>query len=182
MSTRAQEAVSPVIGTIIMVAVAVVLSGIIFAMAAILNRGGVDSAPSLALTTDDVQDRIYVASVATGADWSRLSVKVSGCDNGSPLGSVIVLGTGASPFQNEAATSGAALNLANALALPSKCGDGVSVPVTTQPTVMQAGDYLELCSDDGVANLAATNVHIIVVDSVAGMQVSTHTFTTIAGC
>jgi len=174
------EAVSPVIGVILMVAITVVLAAVVFVLVSNLSKGGSQSAPNLAINTDDTLDRLVITSGSSGADWSRLSVKVASCTQVTTL-SQIRLGT-ATPYQNDpAVVGGAALNAALANAGANPCGAGTAVQVATTATPIAAGDFLAFCTGPSGAT-AATNVVVQITDTVANSVVGTYTFTSVVGC
>ncbi|HUR63204.1 MAG TPA: type IV pilin, partial [Candidatus Thermoplasmatota archaeon] len=195
------EAVSPVIGVILMVAITVVLAAVVFVLVSNLSKGGSQSAPTLAINTDDTADRLVITSAATGADWSRLSIQTVSCTQtaiaASVTGSIVYMGNDAaatSPtFQNELADdgvagsapnnlpAGASLNSASTGTGNTACGGGLAKAVTTTPTAIQAGDYLAFCVSNG-SGLAATTVVLSITDTVANSQIGQYTFTNLAKC
>jgi len=92
---RNDEAVSPVIATILMVAITVVLAGVLYVWAASLAEGNTDG--NLALfafggedatgsVTDGTSDDLVRITMSQGGDlnWASVSVKIS-VDNGAPV-------------------------------------------------------------------------------------------------
>ena len=92
---RNDEAVSPVIATILMVAITVVLAGVLYVWAASLAEGNTDG--NLALyafggedatgsVTDGTDDDLVRITMSQGGDlnWASVSVKIS-VDNGAPV-------------------------------------------------------------------------------------------------
>jgi len=92
---RNDEAVSPVIATILMVAITVVLAGVLYVWAASLAEGNTDG--NLALfafggedatgsVTDGTGDDLVRITMSQGGDlnWASISVKIS-VDNGAPV-------------------------------------------------------------------------------------------------
>jgi flagellin-like protein len=92
---RNDEAVSPVIATILMVAITVVLAGVLYVWAASLAEGNTDG--NLALyafggedatgsVTDGTGDDLVRITMSQGGDlnWASVSVKIS-VDNGAPV-------------------------------------------------------------------------------------------------
>lgn len=76
------EAVSPVIGVILMVAITVVLAAIVFVLVTNLQPT-VETAPDVAFAADGTD--IMVVKAPTGMDWADL--EVTGCDT-VPTGTV----------------------------------------------------------------------------------------------
>ena len=92
---RNDEAVSPVIATILMVAITVVLAGVLYVWAASLAEGNTDG--NLALyafgaedangdVTDGTDDNLIRVTMSQGGDlnWASISVKIS-VDNAAPV-------------------------------------------------------------------------------------------------
>ena len=92
---RNDEAVSPVIATILMVAITVVLAGVLYVWAASLAEGNTDG--NLALyafgaedangaVTDGTDDNLVRVTMSQGGDlnWASISVKIS-VDNAAPV-------------------------------------------------------------------------------------------------
>ena len=92
---RNEEAVSPVIATILMVAITVVLAGVLYVWASSLAEGNTDG--NLALyqfgaedangdTTDGTDDNLVRVTMSQGGDlnWASISVKIS-VNNGAPI-------------------------------------------------------------------------------------------------
>jgi flagellin-like protein len=177
------EAVSPVIGVILMVAITVVLAAVVFVLVSNLSKGGSQSAPALSFNTDSVADKLTVTSAATGADWSRLSLKVTSCTQTQTNSIIYVGGSATKVYQNTAASAanGGALNLAAPNGPPNVCGAGVAVQVTPTSVPIAAGNSLAFCTGPSAAT-AATNVVVQVTDTVANSVIGSYTFTSVAGC
>ena len=92
---RNEEAVSPVIATILMVAITVVLAGVLYVWASSLAEGNTDGDLTLiSMTAEDAQgspseqtdDSLIRVTMTQGSaiNWAALSVQIS-IDNGAPL-------------------------------------------------------------------------------------------------
>ncbi|HUR63205.1 MAG TPA: type IV pilin [Candidatus Thermoplasmatota archaeon] len=172
------EAVSPVIGVILMVAITVVLAAVVFVLVSNLSKGGSQSAPTLAINTDDVADRLVVTSAATGADWSRISVKLVSCTQAT-ASSRIYVGSATANFNQDAVTAGGSLN---AGAAGTACaGTFTAVQVTTTATAILAGGFLDFCTGPPGAT-PATTVVVSLTDTVANSQIGQYTFTSVQAC
>jgi len=185
--TANDEAVSPVIGVILMVAITVVLAAVVFVLVSNLSKGGSQSAPTLAISTDDTADRLIITSAASGADWSRLTVKAVSCSAtaGSPIIYIGAGAAGAAPHQNVAAgtvASGNVIAVDGAAASATACGTGTAVQVSSSPAVIAAGDFVDVCTNVAAATGTVSNVIIEIDDTVANSQVGQYTFTTVATC
>ncbi len=70
------EAVSAVIGVILMVAITVAIAATVYVYVSGMIGGGTESTPSMAFARDNANDKIYVTSSATGIAWSDVSIKM----------------------------------------------------------------------------------------------------------
>ena len=68
-SRPGEEAVSPVIGVILLVAVTVVLSATVFVLAAGMNDDKAEPAPQLLMAADESADEAQVLRADRGLDW-----------------------------------------------------------------------------------------------------------------
>ena len=76
---QADEAVSPVIGVILMVAITVVLAAVVFVLVSNLSKSG-SKAPDVAFSTDETRDRISIITAATELVWADFQVKFTTSD------------------------------------------------------------------------------------------------------
>ena len=92
---RNEEAVSPVIATILMVAITVVLAGVLYVWASSLAEGNTDGNLALYVMdaedangspSDEVNDNLVRVTMTQGSDinWAAISVKIS-VNNGAPV-------------------------------------------------------------------------------------------------
>ena len=92
---RNEEAVSPVIATILMVAITVVLAGVLYVWASSLAEGNTDGNLDLYVMdaedaagspTDANNDTLVRVTMTQGSDinWAAISVKIS-VNNGAPI-------------------------------------------------------------------------------------------------
>ncbi|MHB8634721.1 MAG: type IV pilin [Thermoplasmatota archaeon] len=183
-----EEAVSPVIGVILMVAITVVLAAVVFVLVTKLSSNNSTSAPTLSMSTDSVADKLTVSSAGTGADWSRIKVSVGQCTLASNLDAIAV-GNGASTTVHQNAVAHVGASAANTATLVSaaNCASAVAVQVAATATPITAGDFLNFCfetqSTQATATGAtATNAVVTVTDSVANQQLGTWTLTNINKC
>ena len=75
---RDAEAVSPVVGTILLVAVAVVLAGVVFLFAGRVADEAPQVAPALVFHADEADNSAVVAGTGSNIPWR--DVRVTGCD------------------------------------------------------------------------------------------------------
>jgi flagellin-like protein len=123
------EGVSPVVGTILMVAITTVLAATVFVVVAPLGGGsGHDEPSGMILTYDRLHGRFQVAKVNTnGAVWSDFEVRLSVAGD---------LALNAAPGGALEATAGTFTQVAGA---GTERGDDFVRP----------GDFLHLCVQDG---------------------------------
>jgi archaeal type IV pilus assembly protein PilA len=183
------EAVSPVIGVILMVAITVVLAAVVFVLVSNLGKGSGQTAPNLQFTKDDTTDRLTITTAESGANWNRISVRVTSCTStATAAATIIYMGTDSAPRQNQNAVNGStqANDLNQGAAgggSATACGAGISLPVATATAAINAGDFLDFCADNSEATtIPPTNVVVQVTDTVANSVLGEYTFANIAGC
>jgi flagellin-like protein len=71
------EAVSPVIGVILMVAITVVLAAVVFVLVSNLGEGS-ESAPNISFNKDSADGTLTVVQ-AEDANWADFSISPAGC-------------------------------------------------------------------------------------------------------
>jgi flagellin-like protein len=181
---QADDAVSPVIAVILMVAITVVLAATVFVLVSDIGGNTANSAPSISWTSDEGQDKLVVSTAAQNADWNRLTVQVDSC-TGAAAGKFGYIGgpntathvsKPATAASKTALNSGAAaVNCANAVA-EKATGSGVGGGAAQK---ILAGDFVQFCTD----NLTPiTNVKVTIKDTTANAVVETYTFTDVAVC
>ncbi len=171
-----EEAVSPVIGVILMVAITVVLAAVVFVMVSDVGGNPAEATMAVAWETTESQDKLKVTSAASGGDWSRLVIKVVSCTQAAD-GAVIRMGDSSGHVNVVAGPGGSALNAA---ATGSQCGDAISVPVATSAQAMGGGDFLSFCS--AVAGTDPTSVKIQLLDIEANALVKEWSFNKLRSC
>jgi archaeal type IV pilus assembly protein PilA len=95
------EAVSPVIGVILMVAITVVLAAVVFVLVSNLGEGS-ESAPNISFNKDSADQSLTVVQ-AEDATWGDFSVSPAGCTSPTTTeavsaGDVIDCSTVTAPF------------------------------------------------------------------------------------
>lgn len=130
-----EEAVSPVIGVILMVAITVVLAAVVFVLVSNLSEGG-DQAPTMGFSKDESADRLNLISADAGLDWSQFN---------------IVMDQPGFFELNSAADTTAGTDLVA----------GTPVAIGTAPAPVSAGNFIGLCGD----TTAAANVRIVHIET-----------------
>ncbi|HET6399613.1 MAG TPA: type IV pilin N-terminal domain-containing protein [Candidatus Thermoplasmatota archaeon] len=136
---RDEEAVSPVIGVILMVAITVVLAAVVFVLVTRLAGGGNDAAPNLTFTktADTDGDGAYFTVASAGADageWTAYQLLVNGVAGasdsagGDATTGVCSLGTTTGPV-----TAGQRVNC-NADGTPDDPPAGAQIQLRHKPT------------------------------------------------
>lgn len=149
----ADDAVSPVIAVILMVAITVVLAATVFVLVSDIGSNQ-KSGPTVSLRTDETNDRVIVDSGASNADWQRIQVKVNLASrfllNGDPI-----------------ATTGTAL-----------AANTWSGNLAAAQDLMSAGEFVGFCTSDAVAGPATIDFR----DSVSNEGRGSYQLTNLAIC
>ncbi|MBI2077824.1 MAG: type IV pilin N-terminal domain-containing protein [Euryarchaeota archaeon] len=140
---RAEDAVSPVIAVILMVAITVVLAATVFALVSDLGGKGQKNAPHIAFAQDETKDMLSVTASGVGANWNRVSIK-------APF-------DGGAYFDADGTSNDASLTLAA----------GTFAPVGPNNIPVKPSDKLCFWSTDG----AQSNVRFEIRDEVASMAI-----------
>lgn len=85
MLRRSEDAVSPVLATVLLIAIVVVLAGIVLAIGFAVNQGRGDPPRAFAFTKDDASGEVRVVTAPHGVPWSE--IRVTGCST-VPAGTV----------------------------------------------------------------------------------------------
>jgi flagellin-like protein len=148
------EAVSPVIGVILMVAITVVLAAVVFVLVSNLSKGN-DAAPTMGITADDSANKFTINTAPNGLNYGQFNLKsdkdVRFLKNAIP-----------------ASATGTAL----------AAGVAKVVDATATPATITGGDFFGLCGTGG----AQTSVTIQLIHVATSRQVYSHTFPSIATC
>lgn len=158
------EAVSPVISTILMVAITVVLAATAFVLVADVGGQTGKAPPAIGLRADDNLDRLSVTSAAQGADWKRLSILRTSFGGTS----IVYVGNSGdnTGYQNEAAAASG--------------GDiATEVPISPDPEPITAGEYLEFCRSSTGTDGALT---VSIKDVSANALLGSFTFLSVDVC
>jgi flagellin-like protein len=145
------EAVSPVIGVILMVAITVVLAAVVFVL--VSNLGGdSNTAPAISWNKNESSDELSVVTASSNADWANLEISFSAAggyrlNGGDATGTVGMTGT----TQDMAANT------------------PIAIRTTADP--IRAADTLEFCAD------VAGPLTITITDPSANQVVKTESFT-----
>lgn len=162
---RGDGAVSPVISTILMVAITVVLAAAAFVLLADIGGPG-ETAPTFGLQRDDLDDKLSVTSASAGADWARLTVQLASAEgigairlgNTDPVDDLDYVG-------DAAKANGRLINTD-------------PVPIADASHVMVAGEWIQFCRTDGLAG----PVSVQIIDVVSNQAMGTFSFGTISAC
>lgn len=162
---QADEAVSPVIAVILMVAITVVLAATVFVLVSDIGGNTARTAPAISASTDDAVDKLVINSAATGADWNRMSLRVKSLGTATE----IQVGGAAVPHQNVAGRTDAA---------SAPLTTNTNTAVATASDVMDASDFVQFCS----TTTTGANVVISLIDHTASQTIGDYTFPTILAC
>src|ERR1051326_2014452 len=99
-----EEAVSPVIGVILMVAITVVLAAVVFVLVSNLSKNSNTAAPNITFNQDNSAHTLTIVSADASADWTNVKQTMTG-------GCTVKLGgAAASITSGSAGSSGAPKN------------------------------------------------------------------------
>jgi flagellin-like protein len=152
------EAVSPVIGVILMVAITVVLAAVVFVLVSNLGKG-TEAAPNLGATSDDTNSKIQINTAPNGLTWDKFKLKAD---------KAVV------SYLNHAADGGATSGTDLAANTPTAAG--------TSSQTVSGGDYFAFCGGTIATGAAQTSVTITIIHVASNTQVYTHTFPAISAC
>jgi flagellin-like protein len=127
------EAVSPVIGVILMVAITVVLAAVVFVLVSNLGKG-TESAPNLGATSDDTNNKIQINTAPNGLTWDKFNLKAD-----KPLKFSL----------NAPATASSTALAANTATAAGASSNTVS-----------GGDYFAFCGNPAATAVTVTIIHI----------------------
>jgi flagellin-like protein len=86
------EAVSPVIGVILMVAITVVLAAVVFVLVSNLSKNSNQSAPNISFNQDKAGKTLTIIS-ADAADWKDITATVTGASTNTHVCAASVINT-----------------------------------------------------------------------------------------
>ena len=159
---KAEAAVSPVISTILMVAITVVLAATAFVLVAGVGQDATEPAPNVGLRIDDVLDQLSVTQADQKADWNRIAVAIASHDCGACQ---IFVGSSAGPISEPGASDGLEI-IGNT--------DLIS---TDRP--IAGGDFLGFCRVGGVVGPVEIKLIDVVSNAVVG---TTYGFSEVEAC
>lgn len=154
------RALTAVVGTILLVVIAIFAAGSVFAVVLIISETQEPAEP-VAVATDQSSDRVKITKALPNADWANIAVRVT--EHGGSATS-IHMGSG-DPYHNEAAAATGADVLAGAQ------------PVASTSTPIKSTDYLDFCADQ-----PTTDVRLAIIDRTANTQIAAPTFLTLRAC
>ncbi len=156
----ADEAVSPVIAVILMVAITVVSAATVVVLVSDIGSETGESSPSFNLNADQSNARLKVESAVENADWNRLQFK-------SNLAIVF--------NKDKAATTSTTDGSVNVIA-----GDWTEA--ASSADVMVVGEYIDFCGGTQGTPAAQADVIIEMRDGEANTAKGEWTFPTVAKC
>ena len=74
---KTDEAVSPVIGVILMVAITVVLAAVVFVLVSNLSKNSNTAAPNITFNQDQSGHKLTIVSADASASWANVKATVS---------------------------------------------------------------------------------------------------------
>ncbi len=124
-----EEAVSAVIGVILMVAITVAIAAAVYVYVSGMISGTTKHTPTVSAIVDHSADTITITGAEAGTDWKDIEL-VATAASGATLSDVYVIDTSGS-YVNDSAPSGSG---------NTKTFD----PVTSTSTSVEAGDYIKV--------------------------------------
>jgi len=181
------EAVSAVIGVILMVAITVAIAATVYYYVTVMMPSGSETAPTFQLRTDDLEDRLIVTSADTGADWNRLAIKASkgstDCLDAVPtvlfsLNTDVTLAA-APTVPADATAWQAGPGAETAVGFP--ISTTIAVEIEDAQNLMSATEYLDLEGYNyvGAAGIIVPEVSVTLLDTTANQEIGTYSFTSI---
>jgi flagellin-like protein len=159
-----EEAVSAVIGVILMVAITVAIAATVYYYVTVMMPAGETTTPTFQLTREETLDRLVVTQADEEADWDRLSIYLEE-DVVLPVTSIdFDLNANAAEGVGSLTTGGTSGKL--------KATNGFAGTAN----LMSAGEFIEFAAVGG----AATEITVIIVDDVANQVIGSYTFIDIA--
>jgi flagellin-like protein len=156
-----EEAVSPVIAVILMVAITVVLAATVFVLVSDIG-GQQGAAPAINFQSNEALDRLVVNSADSRADWARLQVSANGTT--ALMGAADCNTSTTDNCANDDGTAGPNIGTA-------------ARAVSAYPDQIGAGDFLGFCD-----NTANAQVTVTVVDIQANSKVGDYVFSDLRAC
>ena len=139
------EAVSPVIGVILMVAITVVLAAVVFVLVTKLSNNQSSTTPNFGFNSSTASKSVTVTSADPGTTWGQIKALVT-CSAGNPAltknGAAVVLTAGAADPIDAAASPAAVSGGTDTLAVAcstTTAGTTVSLALTYKPSNTQIG-------------------------------------------
>ena len=160
---RDEDAVSPVIAVILMVAITVVLAATVFVLVSDIGKNAGQAPMNMGITNSETDDNLVVTSAGTG-DWDAIELRAD-----QPVRFNL---TGASGLT----TAGTFLAQNTWVAANSGAGGKTGLA--------SVSDTVDLCGTDtaGTAGAALTNVRISMQDAEAKSLIGNWDFSTIVAC
>ena len=147
---EADEAVSPVIAVILMVAITVVLAATVFVLVSDIGSQSAKSAPQIGWSDDETNDRWQINQAPTQVDWDAFQIKMSGATD---LFMDLNADAAAAAGVNEVQASYCALGSDST---PTGCGTNDLTGITG---TMSGGDFLDFCATAEETDVTVTLIH-----------------------
>lgn len=179
-SHREDDAVSPVIGVILMVAITVVLAAVVFVLVSNLSEGG-DQAPTVGFQKDESADRLNVISADNGIQWSDFEFSYRGTLDTDTTAYVLCYAINAN--SNDAA--GVCVDAADGATAESGAVTTTNAnidPATALTADLAGGNFLDFCAGHATGTATQGPIDIVIVHTETNTQVYETTFNTVGVC
>jgi flagellin-like protein len=118
------QAVSPVIGVILMVAITVVLAAVVFVLVSNLSKNSNTAAPNITFNQDASAHKLTIVSADASANWQNVKETITGgCNVKLNSGATMASGTSIT-------TSSAAISAGDVLTVAGSAGSSCSMSLT----------------------------------------------------
>ena len=165
-----EEAVSAVIGVILMVAITVAIAATVYYYVTVMMPAGETSTPTFQLTKDDTQDRLEVAQADAEADWDRLYIYAQNGTDDLPADDILF------DLNSDASVAGGDTGVGDTAGTKTHVTDAVNAAGAGVQDLMSAGEYIEFCVDGN----DYTEITITIIDGVSNQVIGSYTFIDIA--
>jgi flagellin-like protein len=165
---EADEAVSPVIAVILMVAITVVLAATVFVLVSDIGSNTQQQGPQMGWTTDESADTFSVSQAPNQVLWKDFEVKMSPS-------------TATVEYVLDAGPAGVATNVAASYSAIDNDGDETATDSAFDEQV-KGGDTLSFCGGAGGAGTEETDVTITIRHAPSNSVAKEFKFSTIAAC
>lgn len=170
---ESDEAVSPVIAVILMVAITVVLAATVFVLVSDIGSNTAKNAPQMGWADDEAADSFSVTQAPTQIFWKDFKIKVAGSNT------ILVAWN-----QDATGTATESCTLTTSYQAMTACPSGAhasKMPVAAGTDVVNGGDFFQFCTTTAAPGVI-TPVQVTILHSTSNAISHEFSFSTIATC